>query len=123
MFFSFSFRIFVRESTVFLAKRLMDFVMTMSIFPAMQSSIMDWKSALFLVLVALFPSSAEIESRAYYGRKIEEILCRGGKQEYFNEKCFQKTVEKIMVFKKGTMDVHMKNGVVIQIKEDGGGKQ
>ena len=33
-------------------------VMTMSIFPAMQSSIMDWKSALFLVLVALFPSSA-----------------------------------------------------------------
>ena len=67
--------------------------------------------------------SAEIESRAYYGRKIEEILCRGGKQEYFNEKCFQKTVEKIMVFKNGTMDVHMKNGVVIQIKEDGGGKQ
>lgn len=50
--------------------------------------------------------SAEIESRAYYGRKIEEILCRGGKQEYFNEKCFQKTVEKIMVFKNGTMDVH-----------------
>ncbi len=36
---------------------------------------------------------------------------------------FKKTVEKIMVFKNGTMDVHMKNGVVIQIKEDGGGKQ
>ena len=67
--------------------------------------------------------SAEIESHAYYGRKMEEILCRGGKQECFNKECFQKAVEKIMVFKNGTMDVHMKNGVVIQIKEDGGGKQ
>jgi len=67
--------------------------------------------------------SMEIQSQPYYAEQMAEILCRGGKQEYFNEKCFQKTVEKIMVFKNGTMDVHMKNGVVIQIKEDGGGKQ
>lgn len=51
-----------------------------------------------------------------------KIIWRG-KQECFNKECFQKAVEKIMVFKNGTMDVHMKNGVVIQIKEDGGGKQ
>ena len=54
---------------------------------------------------------------------MEEILCRGGKQECFNKECLQKALEKFMVFKNGTMDVHMKNGVVIQIKEDGGGKQ
>ena len=54
-----------------------------------------------------------------YAEQMAEILCRGGKQEQFNEGCFQKTVEKIMVFKNGTMDVHMRNGVIIQIKENG----
>ena len=34
--------------------------------------------------------SAEIESHAYYGRKMEEILCRGGKQECFNKECFKR---------------------------------
>ena len=58
-----------------------------------------------------------------YFRPKREISISDSIEEYFNEKCFQKTVEKIMVFKNGTMDVHMKNGVVIQIKEDGGGKQ
>ena len=67
--------------------------------------------------------STEIQNWSYYTEQMEESLCRGGKQEQFNEGYFQKTVEKIMVFKNGTMDVHMKNGVVIQIKEDGGGKQ
>ena len=67
--------------------------------------------------------STEIQNWSYYTEQMEESLCRGGKQEQFNEGNFQKTVEKIMVFKNGTMDVHMKNGVVIQIKEDGGGKQ
>ena len=56
-------------------------------------------------------------------KNLEFMMSLWDIKEYFNEKCFQKTVEKIMVFKNGTMDVHMKNGVVIQIKEDGGGKQ
>lgn len=63
--------------------------------------------------------SMEIQSQPYYAEQMAEILCRGGKQEQFNEGCFQKTVEKIMVFKNGTMDVHMRNGVIIQIKENG----
>lgn len=67
--------------------------------------------------------ATEIQNWSYYAEQMAEILCRDGKQEHFNEGCFQKAVEKIIVFKNGTMDVHMKNGVVIQIKEDGGGKQ
>ena len=58
IFFAFNFRIWVRESTVFLAKRLMDFVITISIFPVMQLSIIAWKSFRLRVMVALFPSSA-----------------------------------------------------------------
>lgn len=67
----------------------------------------------------LYYQSMEIQSQPYYAEQMAEILCRGGKQEQFNEGCFQKTVEKIMVFKNGTMDVHMRNGVIIQIKENG----
>lgn len=63
--------------------------------------------------------SMEIQSQSYYEEQMEEILCKGGKQEQFNEACFQKTVEKIMVFKNGTMDVHMRNGGIIQIEENG----
>ena len=57
-FFSFSFRMVTSESTVFLANLLTDFVRIMSIFPARASCIMALKSALFLVFVPLFPSSA-----------------------------------------------------------------
>lgn len=63
--------------------------------------------------------SMEIQSQSHYAEQMEESLCRGGKLEQFNEVCFQKTVEKIIVFKNGTMDVHMRNGVIIQIKENG----
>lgn len=63
--------------------------------------------------------SMKIQSQSYYEEQMEEILCKGGKQEEFNEACFQKTVKKIMVFKNGTMDVHMRNGGIIQIEENG----
>lgn len=63
--------------------------------------------------------SMEIQSQSYYAEQMEEILCRGGKLERFDELCFQKTVEKIMVFKNRTMDVHMRNGIIIQIEENG----
>ena len=47
-----------KEASVFLANRLMDLVMIMSMFPASQSSIMRLKSSRFLVLVPEIPSSA-----------------------------------------------------------------
>ena len=55
---SFSFRIFFRESMVFLAHRLMDFVITMLIFPASQSAIIRLNCSRCLVDVPLMPSSA-----------------------------------------------------------------
>lgn len=63
--------------------------------------------------------SMEIRSQSYYAEQMEEILCRRGRLEQFDELCFEKTVEKIMVFKNGTMDVHMRNGIIIQIEENG----
>ena len=58
MFFSFSCRMYFKQSSVLRANRLMDLVMTMSILDAMQSSIMRLNSSRFLVLVPEIPSSA-----------------------------------------------------------------
>ena len=55
---SLSSRVYFRQSWVFRANRLIDFVMTMSIFPALQSSIIRLNSLRFCVLVPLSPSSA-----------------------------------------------------------------
>lgn len=60
MFFSFSGRMYFRQSSVLRANRLMLLVMTMSMFPAMHSSIMRLNSSRFFVLVPLIPSSAKI---------------------------------------------------------------
>ena len=54
----FSFLEYIRQSCVFLAKRLMDFVMTRSILPFSQSAIMRLNCSLFFVLVPEIPSSA-----------------------------------------------------------------
>lgn len=67
MFFSFNSRIYFRQSSVFRAKRLMDFVMIMSILPAMHSSIMRMNSLRFLVLQPLIPSSANIPASSHLG--------------------------------------------------------
>ena len=55
MFLSFSCRMYCRQSRVFLANRLMDLVMIMSIFPAMHSSIIRLNSSRFFVLVPEMP--------------------------------------------------------------------
>ena len=55
---SLSSRMYVSESTVFLAKRLMLLTSTFCIFPARQSSIIRMKSGLFSALVPLMPGSA-----------------------------------------------------------------
>ena len=54
---SFRERMVVRLSTVFLAKRLTDFVMIRSIFPARASATMLLKPSRFLVFVPVMPSS------------------------------------------------------------------
>ena len=58
MFLSFSCRMYFRQSRVFLAKRLIDLVTTISTLPAMQSSIRRLNSSRFFVLVPEIPSSA-----------------------------------------------------------------
>jgi len=50
----------VKQSRVFLANLDIDFVMIISIFLALQSSIILLNCSRFLVLVALMPSSAKI---------------------------------------------------------------
>ena len=55
---SLSWRTKLRQSRVFLANREMDFVMIISIFPALQSSIILLNCSRFLVVVPLMPSSA-----------------------------------------------------------------
>ena len=54
----FSFLEYARQSCVFLAKRLMDFVMTRSILPSSQSAIIFLNCSLFFVFVPEIPSSA-----------------------------------------------------------------
>ncbi len=67
MFLSLRSRIYLRQSRVFRAKRLMLLVMTMSMFPAMHSSIMWLNSSRFFVLVPLMPSSAKIPASFHSG--------------------------------------------------------
>ena len=52
---------YFRQSKVFLANRLIDFVIIISIFPASQSSIMRLNSLRFFVFVPEIPSSAYTE--------------------------------------------------------------
>ena len=66
-FFSLSFLTQEMQSTVFLANRLMDFVMTMSTFPFRHWSISWLKSSLRKVLVALRPSSAKTPANIQLG--------------------------------------------------------
>jgi hypothetical protein len=54
----FNFLEYARQSCVFLAKRLMDFVMTRSILPPSQSAIIFLNCSLFFVFVPEMPSSA-----------------------------------------------------------------
>ena len=54
---SLSSRVYFRQSWVFRANRLIDFVMTMSIFPALQSAIMRWNSSRWRVFVPVMPRS------------------------------------------------------------------
>ena len=65
---SFRSRTVVRLSTVFLAKRLTDFVMIRSIFPAFASAIMALKPSRFFVEVALMPSSVYIPANSQSSR-------------------------------------------------------
>lgn len=58
---------YFRQSGVFLAKRLMDLVMIISISPAIQASIMRLNSVRFLVLVPVIPSSANIPANSHSG--------------------------------------------------------
>lgn len=67
MFFSFSSRIYFRQSSVFRAKRLIDFVIIISILPAIHSSIIRINSLRFLVLQPLIPSSANIPASFHSG--------------------------------------------------------
>ena len=55
---AFSFLMYCRQSSVFLAKRLIDLVMTMSILSASQSLIIFLNCSLFFVPVPEMPSSA-----------------------------------------------------------------
>ena len=67
MLISFSKRMYFRQSSVLRAKRLIDFVKIMSIFPALQSSIIALNCSLFLVEVALMPSSAYTPTNSHSG--------------------------------------------------------
>ena len=58
MFSAFSFLVYLRQSRVLRENRLMDLVMTMSIFPASQSAIMRLNSSRLRVFVPDIPSSA-----------------------------------------------------------------
>lgn len=55
---SFSSRTYCRQSRLFLENRETDLVMTISIFPLRQSSIIRMKSGRFLAIVPVIPSSA-----------------------------------------------------------------
>ena len=63
----FNSRIYLRQSTVFLANRLMDLVIIISIFPAWQSLIIFLNDALFLVLSPEIPSSAYTPANSHSG--------------------------------------------------------
>ena len=67
IFFSLSCRIYFRQSNVFRAKRLIDFVIIMSMFPAIHSSIIRLNSSRFFVLVPVIPSSANMPARVQSG--------------------------------------------------------
>ena len=67
MFFSFNCLMYFKQSKVFLANRLIDFVIIMSIVPASQSLIMRLNSSLFFVLVPEIPSSAYIPANSHSG--------------------------------------------------------
>ena len=54
-----------KRSTVFLANRLIDLVIIMSMLPASQSSIIRLNSSRFLVLVPEIPSSAKIPENSH----------------------------------------------------------
>ncbi len=58
MFFSFNNLTNFKQSMVFLANLLMDYVITISIFPVRQSLIISLKPSLFFVFVPDIPSSA-----------------------------------------------------------------
>ena len=58
MFISLSCLMYFKQSNVFLANRLMDLVIIISMLPALQSSIIRLNSSRFLVLVPEIPSSA-----------------------------------------------------------------
>ena len=67
MFLSLRRRMYLRQSIVLRANRLIDLVMTVSMFPAMHSSIMRLNSSCFFVLVPLIPSSAKIPASSQSG--------------------------------------------------------
>ena len=58
--FSFNILTYLRVSNVFLANLEIDFVMTISIFPSMQSEIILWKPSRFVICVPVIASSAYI---------------------------------------------------------------
>ena len=72
-----------RQSSVFLAKRLIDLDMIMSIFPAMASFIMSWKAGRCSVFVPLKPSSEYASYPVLFGgvnladmhKYMLEVLC------------------------------------------------
>ena len=58
---------YFKQSSLFLANRLIDFVIIMSMVPASQSSIMRLNSSRFLVLVPEIPSSAYMPANSHSG--------------------------------------------------------
>ena len=67
IFISFSFRVYLRQSTVLRENRLIDFVIIMSMRPASQSAIIRLKASRFAVRVPEMPLSAYTSTISHSG--------------------------------------------------------